>query len=111
MSSRTKGVSSPVETQTRMQTRAANSTKHPGAVVQAASRVHRDPKDVQMEKDAKRARKEAKERQAFQEETAESELEDYRSQQRIKARNDKKLFPRQQPSWGMLRHITLTVFT
>ncbi len=88
--------------QPRMQTRAANSNKHPGAIVQAATRTHRDPTVIQKEKDAKRGRKEAKERQVAQEEAAESELEDYRSQQRTKARNDEKRFPRQQPSGGTL---------
>jgi hypothetical protein len=91
--------------QTRMQTRATNSNKHPGAVVQAASRVHRDPTVVQKEKDARKARKEAKEQQVAQEEAAETALEVYRSQQRTKARNDEKVFPRQQPwaSGGMLQ--------
>ena len=98
--------------QTRMQTRAANSTKHPGAVVQVASKVHRDPTVVQKEKDMKRARKEAKEQQAAQEEAAESELEDYRSQQRNKARNEEKMFPHQQPSGGrLLRSIELVCFS
>ena len=88
--------------QTRMQTRAANSTKYPGAIVQAASKVHRDPSVVQKEKDTKRARKEAKEQQAAQEEAADSGLEDYRSQQRTKARNEEKMFPHQQTSGGRL---------
>jgi len=92
------------EVQTRMQMRATNSNKHPGAIVQAASRVHWDPKDIQKEKDAKKARKEKKEQQAAQEEAAESGLEDYRSQQRTKARDDEKAFPRQQPSGGTLQH-------
>ena len=66
---------------------------------------------IQQEKDVKKAKKDAKEQQAAQEEAAESELEDYRSQQKTKARNDEKVFPRQQPSGGALLHgIELVIF-
>ena len=77
-----------------MKTRASNSNKHPGAIVQAASRPLRDPAVVQMEKEKRKARKEKKEQQIAQEEAAESELEDYRSQQKAMARSDEKAFPR-----------------
>ena len=86
-----------------MHTRASNSNKHPGAIVlEAASRLRRDPAVVQMEKDQKKARKDKKEQQVAQEEAAESELEDYRSQQKTKARSDEKAFPRHRPSEGTL---------
>jgi hypothetical protein len=50
-----------VETQTRMQTRAANSSKHPGTEALAALKVHRNPALVAKEKEEKKARKDAKE--------------------------------------------------
>ncbi len=51
MSSDRKGDTSRVEN--RMQTRASNTDKHPGAILQAASRVRRDPTVIQMEKKEK----------------------------------------------------------
>jgi hypothetical protein len=97
---RKKNNTTPLETQARMQTRATNSNKHPGAEAQAALRVRRDPTVVQKEKDVKQARKEAKEQQVAQEATAETELEEYRSQQKIHTRNEDNAFPRQRSACG-----------
>ena len=95
MPSRKKNDTEPVEPQTRMQTRVGNSNKHPGAVVQAASRVQRDPAVVQKEKEEKKARRVAKEQKLAQEEAADTDVEEYRSQQKLSARNEDNAFPRQ----------------
>ncbi len=99
---RKKGNAAPPSPPPRMQTRAANADKHPGAQLQAALRIRRDPAVIQKEKEEKKARKEAKEHQLAQDEAAESEVEEYHSQQKIKAQNEDSAFPRQRPTGGTL---------
>ena len=82
---RKKGNTAPSPTPPHIQTWAANANKHPGAQFQAALRICWDPAVIQKEKDEKKAWKEAKEHQLAQEEATESEVEEYHSQQKIKA--------------------------
>lgn len=78
-------------------TRASNANKHPGTEAQKVLQNRRSPEEIQADKDMKKAKKEARQAEADQRESAQKHLEARRALQAARLEDEDKSFPQKQP--------------